>query len=90
MAILEQMAATVAPPVEGYGIAGQKAPQEAGKVCIMAAQEQMSVFGDKRPGKTIGTGLHEQAAKPLNKAASVVIILEYIGALYAPDDDVLK
>lgn len=50
----------------------------------------MCMIGDQSPGKAVGTGFNEKAAKSFHEPFTVIIVQKDIGAFNAPNDDVLQ
>ncbi len=89
IAVLEQMAASVASPVEASGIAAQQSSHDGSHGNITGFQQEVKMIADQRPGITPRLALLDDFPQPLQKIIPVRIVTEDLSALKAAHHDVV-
>lgn len=69
VAILEELPVPPVPPIKSKSIAGEKAAHDRCDGHRAGLQEQMKMIGDKRPGKTGGGGVSQDAPSRSTKSS---------------------
>jgi len=90
VSVLEEMAGTPVPEVEGHGVTGQKAAHEFCQGSLARAQQEVDMVFEQGPGETVGFGRDQQIRKPSHELATIFIVGKNITSLDTADDNVLQ
>jgi hypothetical protein len=81
---------SVVAPVKANGISGQKPSHHCGDRRGTGFKQNMNMVWHQSPGKTWRTGLGQNNSQPFQKIVPVIVIVKYLSALYAPDNNVMQ
>lgn len=90
IAVLKDMSCPVMTLVKRNGVAGQKTAHEILEFDCVRAEEEMKVVGDKRPGETIGSRVHQKGRKAFTKISAISVVPENIPPFNSPDNHMLQ
>jgi hypothetical protein len=90
VAVLKKLPMTSVSAVEGYGMPSQEPSHHRGNGIDAGFQAKVEMVGKQCPCIAYGGGFQQNTPKSLQKTFSVTIILEYVPALYASHNDVMK
>ena len=88
--VLEQMAPSLVPQVEGNGIAGQESSHEGGQTCRTATQEEMKMVGNECPGIDARSRFFSDLPKPVEEVLAILGVPEDRSAVDTPYHDVMQ
>jgi len=88
--ILKKGAVARVTAIESDHISGQQSCHDLGKACGSRANQEVGVVGQKCPGITRGLCGWKQICNTIEQIVSVLIVPEYIPALYSTNDDVVQ
>ena len=88
--VLEEMAPSVVPQVEGDGIAGQESSHEGGQAGRTAAQEEMKVIGNECPGIDARSRFFSDLPKPVKEVLAIPGVSEDGGTIDTSYHDVMQ
>jgi hypothetical protein len=90
VAVLKQVTLPAVAQVVGDGVSGEQAAHESGQTILAAAQKEMGVIAEQRPGIDRCAALVRQAAQAVNETLAVDIILNDKALFYTAKDDVMQ
>lgn len=90
VAVLEELAAALVPPVEGDDITRKEPPHELSYTKGAAPYEEVGVVRHEGPGVAGCLGLRQEGGEPVDEILPVPCIPEYVPSLYAADHDMME
>src|SRR5690606_7332084 len=88
--VLKQRPVTPVSTVEVLGIPGQQPPHYRGYGLCTRLEQQVHMIAHQYPGKASGLSIKQNIPESIDECVSVMIVPEYLAALYPPDDDMVQ
>jgi hypothetical protein len=88
--ILKEMPVAFVPPIKTDRISGKQSSHQPGKGHRPRAEQKVSVIWHQDPRIARRFHLRKKHCEALNKVLVIVLVQEYLAALYPPDHDVVQ